>query len=75
MSLAEQIARATGWLANGYKPVPCLKHDAPKFIMRNGEEEKNSPGKRPHSDLWHDKERPRSMAPRRKRIAELAQRS
>ena len=56
MSLAEQIARATGWLANGYKPVPCLKHDAPKFITRNGEEEKNSPGKRPHSDLWHNKD-------------------
>ena len=28
--LTEQIERAKLWLANGYQPVPCLRHDAPR---------------------------------------------
>ena len=55
--LTEQIERAQLWLENGYKPVPCLRYDAPRTFMRDGREVNNSPGKRPHPELWHDKER------------------
>ena len=52
-----QIALARRLLANGYRTVPILRHDAPAFFERDGRQEPNHPGKRPHGGLWHDKER------------------
>lgn len=54
--IAAQIGQALALLANGYKPVPVLRHNAPKTIIQNGKERPNSPGKRPHPELWHNKD-------------------
>ena len=60
--LTEQIERAQLWLENGYKPVPCLRHDAPEFVERRNKSGKlvkveQSPGKQPQGWLWSRKER------------------
>ena len=49
------------WLENGYKPVPCLRHDAPEFVERRNKsgklvKVKKSPGKQPQGWLWSRKE-------------------
>jgi hypothetical protein len=38
--------------ANGFPPVPILRHDAPAFVERRGRQVPNHPGKRPHGALW-----------------------
>ncbi|MFZ1429142.1 MAG: hypothetical protein WAS21_20495 [Geminicoccaceae bacterium] len=53
---AEPIALAQRMLANGYFPVPILRHDAPATIERGGKTVKQSPGKQPHGGLWARKE-------------------
>jgi predicted P-loop ATPase len=55
--LEAQIAQARALLANGYPPVPVLRHDAPLTVERNGETAKQTPGKQPHGLLWNQKER------------------
>jgi hypothetical protein len=56
MSTPETIERAQLYLANGYPPVPILRHDAPGFIEKNGKRIKQTPGKQPHGILWARKE-------------------
>ena len=53
---AETMARAARWLANGYPPVPILRHDAPMSVERKGKPIKQSPGKQPHGLLWNRKD-------------------
>jgi hypothetical protein len=52
----EIIARAQRVHANGYLPVPVLRHDAPAEIVINGQRRKQSPGKQPHGRIWSYKE-------------------
>src|SRR3954463_7402104 len=44
-------------LANGYPPVPIVRHDAPAVLVTDGKTVPNHPGKRPHAVIWADKER------------------
>src|SRR4051794_19373684 len=56
---ADLVERAQHCLANGYSPLPVLRHDAPLFIAKrvNGKEERirQTPGKQPHG-TWARKE-------------------
>jgi hypothetical protein len=56
-SLHAQIERAKLYLRNGYPSVPILSPDAPAFILVNGQEKEQSPGKQPYGALWSVKDR------------------
>jgi hypothetical protein len=56
LQVAALVARARRCLANGYRPVPVLRHDAPAAVERGGKTVRQSPGKQPHGALWADKE-------------------
>src|SRR4051812_624336 len=55
----ELIERAQHCLANGYPPVPVLRHDAPLFVAKQVNDKegriRQTPGKQPHG-MWARKE-------------------